>query len=371
MTSAEMSCGLGRSVPAAVSSRLVLCDGEVFTGESIGAAVEVASGEVVFNTVMCGYQEVISDPSYAGQIIAFTSSHIGNYGIHDKHNEADRPHCRGVIVRDLTYQPQGWRCQGSLNDFLREHGVPGISEVDTRRLTRHIRDYGAMPAAFGTADEDTLLAAARSEPGTAGVDLVAEATTSRSYTIGSGSRHVVAYDLGMKSTILDQLSSYFMVTVVPAGIPAADVMAMNPDGVFLSNGPGDPELNSELIEELPIIIGKVPLFGICLGQQILALALGGSTYKMRFGHHGGNVPVKHNETGRIEITSQNHSYAVETGSVPGITETHICLNDGTLEGFVVNGADAFSVQYHPEASPGPHDSRRYFADFAGMIERRN
>ena len=353
-----------------IPARLVLSDGEVFEGESIGASVEAASGEVVFNTVMCGYQEVISDPSYAGQIISFTSPHIGNYGVHADHDESDRPHCRGVIVRDLARHPTGWRCQDGLGDFLNRHGVPGIAGVDTRRLTRHIRDSGAMPGAFGTADEAALLELARAEPGTAGIDLVGQVTTPSAYTIGSGCRHVVAYDLGIKSTILAQLSTLGSVTVVPAATSAADVLAMEPDGVFLSNGPGDPVINQPLIKELPALIGEVPLFGICLGQQILALALGGRTFKMRFGHHGGNVPVRHVATGRIEITSQNHNFAVEPGSVPGATETHICLNDGSLEGLSVDGADAFSVQYHPEASPGPHDSRRYFADFAEMIDRR-
>ncbi len=350
---------------------LVLCDGEVFEGEAIGAAgIPIASGEVVFNTVMSGYQEVISDPSYAGQIITFTYPHIGNYGTNGADSEADRPHCRGVIVRDLARRHSNWRATGSLDGFLRRHGIPGITGIDTRRLTRHIRDAGAMPGAFGTAGEAALLAAARAEPGTSGVDLVGEVTTVEPYTVGTGPRRVVAYDLGIKSTILSCLGELATVTVVPAYTPAADVLAREPDGVFFSNGPGDPELAAPAIEALSALVGTVPVFGICLGHQLLALALGGRTFKMRFGHHGGNVPVRCTATGRIEITSQNHNFAVEAGSVPGVTETHVCLNDSALEGLSVDSTDAFGVQYHPEAGPGPHDARHHFVAFAKMMDRR-
>ena len=348
---------------------LVLCDGEVFEGEAIGAPAATASGEVVFNTVMSGYQEVMSDPSYAGQIITFTYPHIGNYGTNDSDSEAARPHCRGVIVRDLARRPSSWRATGSLDGFLRRHGTPGIAGIDTRRLTRHIRDAGAMPGAFGTADEATLLAAARAEPGTSGVDLVSEVTTDRPYTVGRGPRRVVAYDLGIKTTILRCLGELATVTVVPAHTPASDVLDRQPDGVFLSNGPGDPELAGPAIEALRNLVGTVPVFGVCLGHQLLALSLGGRTFKMRFGHHGGNVPVRSTATGRIEITSQNHNFAVEAGSVPGVTETHVCLNDSALEGLSVDGAAAFGVQYHPEAGPGPHDARHCFAAFAEMMDR--
>ena len=349
---------------------LVLCDGEVFEGEAVGALdVEVASGEVVFNTVMSGYQEVISDPSYAGQIIAFTYPHIGNYGTNDSDSESARPHCRGVIVRDLARRASSWRATGSLDGFLRRHGVAGIAGIDTRRLTRHIRDAGAMPGAFGTADEAALLAAARAEPGTSGVDLVSEVTTDRPYTAGTGPRHVVAYDLGIKSTILGCLGELATVTVVPAHTPAAEVLASKPDGVFLSNGPGDPAMAGPVVEALRTLVGSVPVFGICLGYQLLAVSLGGRTFKMRFGHHGGNVPVRCTATGRIEITSQNHNFAVEPGSVPDVTETHVCLNDSALEGLSVDGAAAFGVQYHPEAGPGPHDARHHFAAFAKLMDR--
>ena len=349
---------------------LVLCDGEVFEGEAVGAPAAAASGEVVFNTVMSGYQEVITDPSYAGQIIAFTYPHIGNYGTNPADSESARPRCRGVIVRDLARRHSNWRADDSLDGFLRRHGVPAITGIDTRRLTRHIRDAGAMPGAFGTAEEAALLAAARAEPGTSGVDLVSEVTTAEPYTVGAGPRRVVAYDLGIKSTILECLAETATVTVVPADTPAADVLAREPDGVFVSNGPGDPELAGPAIEALRTLVGTVPVFGICLGHQLLGLALGGRTFKMRFGHHGGNVPVRHTATGRIEITSQNHNFAVEAGSVPGVTETHVCLNDSALEGMSVDGADAFSVQYHPEAGPGPHDARHHFAAFAEMMDRR-
>ncbi len=349
-------------------AHLVLQDGTVFKGTAIGTAAEISSGEVVFNTVMCGYQEVISDPSYAGQIITFTSTQIGNYGTCDDHNESAKPACRGVIIRDLSIS-HGTAPQ-SLNDYLINNNLSGITGIDTRRLTRHIRDLGAMPGAFGTADIATLQAAATAEPGTAGLDLVSTVTTQTPYTIGSGTRKVIAYDLGIKSNICKQLAEHATVTVVPASTPASDVLAANPDGVFLSNGPGDPTHAGPIVTEINKFVGKVPVFGICLGHQVLALALGGTTFKMAFGHHGGNVPVRHTETGRIEITSQNHNFAVASGSVKGVTETHICLNDQVNEGMVVNGADAFSVQYHPEAAPGPHDSRRYFADFAELMDTR-
>ena len=352
--------------------RLVLCDGEMFEGEVIGADPidGIASGEVVFNTVMSGYQEVITDPSYAGQIITFTYPHIGNYGVNAADNEAARPHCRGVIIRDLARRHSSWRAEGDLDSYLRGHGVAAIAGIDTRRLTRHIRDSGTMPGAFGTADAVALRAAAEAEPGTAGVDLVAQVTTAEAYTVGSGPRKVVAYDLGVKATMLRHLGELATVTVVPADTPADAVLEMAPDGVFLSNGPGDPENAGSIVTELPKLIGKVPIFGICLGHQVLSLALGGRTFKMKFGHHGGNVPVKDTRTGRVEITSQNHNFAVETGSVPNVTETHVCLNDGALEGLVHNELPAFSVQYHPEAGPGPHDSRYLFAQFAELMDKQ-
>lgn len=362
MTLVRADPGAGR-VPA----WLVLCDGEVFEGHAVGAATEVASGELVFNTVMSGYQEVLTDPSYAGQIIAFTYPHIGNYGTNPDDDESARPHCRGIVVRDLPRRHSNWRATEHLDDYLKRHRVAGIAGVDTRRLTRHIRSAGAMPAAFGVADPATLLAAARAEPGTTGVDLVSGVTTSAPYTVGSGPRRVIAYDLGIKTSMLRQLGEIATVTVVPAHTPVAEVAAARPDGIFVSNGPGDPELAGPLVTDLALLVGRLPLFGICLGHQVLALTLGGTTFKMKFGHHGGNVPVLDLRTRRVEITSQNHNYAVEPGSVPGVSETHVCLNDAALEGFVVDGCEAFSVQYHPEAGPGPHDSRPLFTEFVELM----
>jgi carbamoyl-phosphate synthase small subunit len=342
----------------------------VFEGELVGppAPSGIATGEVVFNTALSGYQEIITDPSYAGQIITFTYPHIGNYGVNADDDEARRPHCRGVVIRDLARRHSNWRADGDLDGFLRRHAIPGIAGIDTRRLTRHIRDAGAMPGAFGTADAAVLQAAAVADPGTAGVDLVAQVTTDAPYTVGSGPRSVVAYDLGVKSTMLRQLGDLATVTVVPADTPAEDVLAMAPDGVFLSNGPGDPEEAGAIVAELPKLIGRVPIFGICLGHQVLSLALGGRTFKMKFGHHGGNVPVQDTRTGKVEITSQNHNFAVEAGSVPDVIETHVCLNDGALEGLVHETLPLFSVQYHPEAGPGPHDSRYLFDQFAELMD---
>ncbi len=354
-----------------VEAQLVLADGTVFEGDAFGAPAEVAGGEVVFNTVLSGYQEVITDPSYAGQIITFTYPHIGNYGTTTVDDEARAPFCRGVIIREPARRRSSWRSDGDLNTFLRSHGVPAIAGVDTRRLTRHLRDSGAMPGAFGTADEATLLAAATAEPGTEGIDLVSVVTTKEPYEVGSGPRRVVAYDLGVKATMLRHLGQIATVTVVPAHTTAAEVLAMAPDGVFLSNGPGDPTEAGPIVGEIPALLGAVPVFGICLGHQVLALALGGSTTKMKFGHHGGNVPVRDARTGKVEITSQNHNFAVVPGSVPGVTETHVCLNDGALEGMVLDDVPAFSVQYHPEAGPGPHDSRYLFDEFAALMDEHS
>ncbi len=350
--------------------QLVLADGEVFEGEGIGADTidGVASGEVVFNTVLTGYQEVLTDPSYAGQIITFTYPHIGNYGVTAADDESARPFCRGVVVRELARRHSNWRSEGDLDTFLRRHGVAGIAGIDTRRLTRHIRDAGSMAGAFGSADTAALKARADGEAGTAGGGLVDLVSTKESYVVGEGPRDVVAYDLGVKSTMLRHLGELATVTVVPADTSAADVLALSPDGVLLSNGPGDPEEAGSIVTELPTLLGRVPIFGICLGHQVLSLALGGRTFKMKFGHHGGNVPVQDTRTGRVEITSQNHNFAVEAGSVPNVTETHICLNDGALEGLVANDVPAFSVQYHPEAGPGPHDSRYLFDQFAELMD---
>jgi carbamoyl-phosphate synthase small subunit len=360
---------------------LVLADGTTFEGEAIGAppAGGVAGGEVVFNTVLSGYQEVLTDPSYAGQIITFTYPHIGNYGVTGFDSESRRPFARGVIVRDLARRRSSWRSTDDLDAFLRGLGVPGIAGVDTRRLTRHIRDAGAMPGAFGIVDEHaaghvdeaTLRAAAAAEPGTDGLDLVATVTTAEPYTVGDGAggRRIVAYDFGIKRTILRHLAGIGEVEVVPASTPAAEVLAREPDGVFLSNGPGDPATVPYATAAVGELVGKVPVFGICLGHQLLATALGGRIEKLPFGHHGGNHPVRNERTGAVEITSQNHNFAVAEGSVPGVEITHVNLNDGVIEGLRCRDVPAFSVQHHPEAGPGPHDASYLFGEFAGMIDR--
>jgi carbamoyl-phosphate synthase small subunit len=349
-------------------AQLVLADGTVFEGEAIGADIPVATGEVVFNTVLTGYQEVITDPSYAGQIITFTYPHIGNYGTTAEDDEAKQPACRGVIIRELARRRSSWRSDDDLDAFLRRHGISGIAGIDTRRLTRHLRDHGALPGAFGTADEVTLKQAALDEPGTDGKDLVREVTTAEPYTIGDGPRRVVAYDFGIKTTILRHLSGIATVEVVPASTPAADVLARNPDGVFLSNGPGDPAAVAYAIDNVRALLGNVPVFGICLGHQLLASALGAETYKLAFGHHGGNHPVKRLSTSHVEITSQNHSYAVAESTLHTADVTHVNLNDGVIEGLRVRGERAFSVQYHPEAGPGPHDAAYLFEEFKDLMD---
>lgn len=360
---------------------LVLADGTVFEGEAMGALAggpggaapaSVATGEIVFNTCLSGYQEVLTDPSYAGQVIAFTSTHIGNYGVSPEDEQSGRPYCRGVVVRDLTDRPSNWRSAESLEAFLVRHGIAGITGVDTRRLTRHIREAGAMPCALGTAGEAELLVAAAAEPGTQGVDLVAEVTTPSAYDgpESSSDLRVVAYDFGIKTTILRNLARVARVEVVPATTPAAEVLARRPDGVFLSNGPGDPAALDHLAAEVGELLGKVPVFGICLGHQLLASSLGAKTFKLPFGHHGGNHPVKRLETGTVEITSQNHGYAVVPESVPGAELTHVNLNDGVVEGLRLRERDAFSVQYHPEAGPGPHDARYLFDEFRLLMEAK-
>jgi carbamoyl-phosphate synthase small subunit len=349
---------------------LVTSDGSVFTGEIAGSHVPVTTGELVFNTAMSGYQEVITDPSYAGQVIAFTSTHIGNYGTNASDDEARVPYCHGIIVCDLAGEPSNWRATEGLEPFLRRHGVPAMTGVDTRRMARHVRVAGAVPCAFGTASEAELRTAAAAARGTDGLDLVsgvtARAPVDHPATNG-GTLRIVAYDFGVKATMVRLLTSLGPVTVVPAGTPATDVLALEPDGVFLSNGPGDPAALPGPTAAVADLVGQVPIFGICLGHQILAAALGGSTYKLPFGHHGANHPVQHLPTGTVEITSQNHNYAVAAGSVPKAETTHVNLNDGVVEGFRSLKAPAFSVQYHPEAAPGPHDARYLFARFRDLM----
>jgi carbamoyl-phosphate synthase small subunit len=361
---------------------LVLADGSVFEGELIGAvpAGGAASGEVVFNTALSGYQEIVTDPSYAGQIICFTYPHIGNYGVNLDDFESRRPFCRGVVVRDLARRHSNWRAEAHLDTMLRAYGVPGIAGIDTRRLTRVIREHGAMPGAFGSAAESDLLAAARAEPGTDGVDLVAEVTTREPYVVdgsngvaGGEREHarrplVVAYDLGIKRTILRHLARRFRVEVMPASTPAADVVARGADGVFLSNGPGDPAMLPYVVDAVRGLVGQVPVFGICLGHQVLARAIGAETVKLPFGHHGANHPVRNLLRGDVEITSQNHNFAVEPASLGDVADvTHVNLNDGVCEGLRVRDAAAFSVQHHPEAGPGPHDATYLFDEFEVLL----
>jgi carbamoyl-phosphate synthase small subunit len=362
---------------------LVLADGETFEGVAVGAlagapdapddAPAVAAGEVIFHTGWSGYQEVITDPSYAGQVITFTASHIGNYGTTPDDDEAARPHGAGVVVRDLARRASSWRSTEPLDAFLRRHRLCGIAGVDTRRLTRHLRERGAVPGAFG-ADEAAVRAAAAQARPTDGRDLVAEVTTPRPYRVGDPDAplRVVAYDLGIKRTILRHLThAGCRVEVVPATTTAAEVLERRPDGVFLSNGPGDPAAVAGVADAVrDLLDADVPLFGICLGHQLLALALGGRTTKLPFGHHGANHPVRDLETGRVEITSQNHNYAVDADSLPaGVRVTHVNLNDGVCEGLAVTDRPVWSVQYHPEAGPGPHDATHLFARFAATMQR--
>jgi len=367
-----------RTRSAVQHGALVLADGSVFEGELIGArpAGGVSSGEVVFNTVLSGYQEVLTDPSYAGQIITFTTPHIGNYGVNATDFESARLFCRGVVVRELSRRPSNRRAEADLDAMLVRYGIPGITGIDTRRLTRLIRDTGAIPGAFGPADQvDDLVIAAREEPGTDGIDLVATVTTREPYFVqglrGRGSEFkIVAYDYGIKRTILRHLAGLGTVEVVPATTPAADIVARDPDGIFLSNGPGDPAEVAGATEILRDLLGVgIPIFGICLGNQLLGRALGGTTVKLPFGHHGANHPVKDLTTGVIEITSQNHNFAVAIDSLDGLADlTHVNLNDGVCEGLAARDANAFSVQHHPEAGPGPHDAAYLFTEFTDLMD---
>ncbi len=366
-------------------AKIVLADGSVFAGEAFGASAEV-TGEVVFNTAMTGYQEVLTDPSYAGQIVVMTSPHIGNYGVNDADVESHRPWVSGFVVRERSRRVSNYRASGDLDGYLREHGIPGIEGIDTRALVRRVREHGAMPAILSTLDLDdaSLVAKAAAAPGMAGVDLVQEVSSAESYgweegepvefaTTGTRSTptyRVATIDCGIKRNILRLLvDAGFLVRVFPATASFDEIRAFKPDGLFLSNGPGDPEPVHYVAETVRQLLPTLPTFGICLGNQILALACGAKTYKMKFGHRGANQPVKDLRTGKVEITSQNHGFAVEADSLAGagLELTHVNLNDGTVEGFAHLEHPAFAVQYHPEASPGPHDSRYLFGRFRELI----
>ena len=352
-----------------VPSVLVLNDGSTFEGYAAGHLPDegFTSGEFVFNTALSGYQEVITDPSYAGQIISFTYPHIGNYGVTPLDDESLRPWCQGVVMRELSLVPSNWRSVGPLEGFLRQHRVAAIVGVDTRRLTRHLRAHGALPGAFGHGDPDLVAAAARKALGTDGTDLVTRVSTTTTYSLGAGERHVVALDYGIKTMMVHHLAERFRVSVVPAATSADEIRSLDPDGVFLSNGPGDPAALSGPVRVLEDLLGTVPIFGICLGHQLLAQALGGRTFKLPFGHHGSNHPVCDLATGRIEITAQNHNYAVEPDSLVRGVVSHVNLNDGVIEGVSAPSERCFSVQYHPEAGPGPHDARYLFDRFEGAL----
>ncbi len=353
---------------------LVLKDGTVFEGFSFGTEGETW-GEVVFNTSMTGYQEILTDPSYRRQIVTMTYTEIGNYGVNDEDVESDRVQVAGFVVREYSEFYSNWRARRSLEDYLKDNGIVGICGVDTRKLTRHIRIIGAMMGIIKTEpfNIEELKEKAKKLPDMAGMELVSEVTTKEVFKWGNfkpNQPHIVAIDFGTKWNILRLLESHgFNITVVPATTSAEEIMLLKPDGVFLSNGPGDPFAVKFGIETVKNLIGEIPIFGICLGHQILSLALGGRTYKLKFGHRGGNQPVRFEKTGKVEITAQNHGFAVDEHTIPDDVEiTHINLNDGTVEGIKHKKLPVFSVQYHPEASPGPHDARYLFELFYRTVE---
>jgi len=363
-------------------AHIVLADGTAFAGHLFGAT-GIAVGEAVFTTAMTGYQEILTDPSYKGQIVTMTAPQIGNVGVNAADSEAvdGKPRVAGFVVRDASPVVSSWRAEESLGGYLARHGVVAITGVDTRTLTRHLRDHGSQNAAMGTASVEELHRAAQAAPNMAGLDLVRQVTPPEAYTFSEGrgdwataprlppKHHVVAVDFGTKKNILRCLvDAGCRVTVVPATSTAAEVLALRPDGIFLSNGPGDPAAVDYGIELVRALVGKRPLFGICLGHQLLALALGGRTYKLKFGHRGANQPVKDLSTGKIEITTQNHGFCVDLASLPpGVVTTHVHLNDDTSEGLLAESLRAMSVQYHPEAAAGPHDALYLFDRFVAMM----
>jgi carbamoyl-phosphate synthase small subunit len=367
---------------------LALEDGTVFEGTSFGASTQ-RTGEVVFNTAITGYQEIFTDPSYCGQIVVLTNPQIGNYGSNAMDSEAGGPYIEGLVAREISPVASNWRSDDKAEYFLAKHGIPVIGEVDTRKLVRLLRDRGAMRGviAVGEQNHGQLIEIARNSPKMTGQNLVRKVSTTDRYGWTQGvdpvsvsdkaeaapalDMHVVAYDYGIKRNILRHLVQIgARVTVVPADTSSEDVLALRPDGVFLSNGPGDPEPLERQAAEVKKLVGKVPVFGICLGHQILGLALGGKTYKLKFGHHGANHPVLNRQTGKVEITSQNHGFCVDPESLldSDVEITHMNLNDNTVEGFRHRSEPVFCVQYHPEAAPGPHDSNYLFREFAALMK---
>jgi carbamoyl-phosphate synthase small subunit len=369
---------------------LALEDGRIFRGEGYGHPGE-CQGEVVFNTSLTGYQEIATDPSYAGQIVVLTNPQIGNYGTNQADNEAAKPYIEGLIVREFSAISSNWRSEQVTDEYMERYAVPVLAEIDTRALVRHLRTHGVMRGVISTSETDPekLVQKARSIRKMDGTDLAKVVSTRSAYSFGyedsrnqkndpllpareeKSALHVIAYDFGIKQNILRMLTRECCnVTVVPAQTSAADVMALKPDGVFLSNGPGDPEPVDYAVKAIREMLGRVPVFGICLGHQLSGLALGGRTYKLKFGHHGGNHPVRNNATGKVEITAHNHNFAVDPDSINAndIELTHVDLNDNTLEGLRHKSLPLFSVQYHPEAAPGPHDSHYLFRDFRKLME---
>ncbi len=386
-----------------MKAMLALADGRCYEGIAFGAEGE-AIGEVVFNTSMTGYQEILTDPSYEGQLVAMTYPQIGNVGVNPEDAESRRPFMKGFIVKDYTAMPSNWRATQPLHDYMNQHGIVGIQGIDTRSLVCHLRDHGSQEGIISTLSGDAheLVGKAKASPGLVGVDLVRHVTCASPYDwdegmwkLGEGYRRreknsaetkkrrsktasfhspafaVVAYDYGIKHNILRNLAeSGCRVKVVPAATPAEEVLALNPDGIFLSNGPGDPDAVPYAREIVQKLIGKKPIFGICLGHQIMGLALGGKTYKLKFGHHGGNQPVMDLTTRKVEITAQNHGFAVDADSLKGAVEvTHLNLNDNTVEGLAHRELPIFSVQYHPESSPGPHDANYLFKRFTDLMAK--
>jgi len=366
------------------SALLALADGTLWPGLAFGAHGE-RIGEIVFNTSLTGYQEILTDPSYHGQIVVMSQPHIGNYGTNAEDDESHRAWAAGLVVRSASPLASNWRAIQTLDDYLREKNVVGITEVDTRALVRHIRTHGAQNAALSSTNTDPhhVIALARAAPDMNGLDLAKEVTCAELYqweVIGNWglsnyqspitNYHVAAYDFGLKRNTLRLLAAHgCRVTVIPAQTSAEAALALKPDGVFLSNGPGDPAACTYAIESVKRLLSRVPIFGICLGHQILGLALGGTTYKLKFGHRGGNQPVKHLLSGRVEISSHNHGFAVRAETLPaGVEITHVNLNDHCVEGLRAPALRAFSVQYHPEAAPGPHDARYLFDEFVDLMK---